>query len=346
MDYAVILVGGSGTRLWPLSRQSNPKQINNLFGDKTLLRLSFDRLAPTFSPEKIYIQTSTSLLECVREILPEIPEKNFIGEPYMRGTAGAIALAASFIAAKDTDATMTVVPADHIIEPVDKFTAALQTALSTLQANPESLITFGVVPTEPDTQYGYIEAGEKEGNWRMVVSFKEKPDLETAKSYIKKGTYLWNSGMFVWRCDTILTEITSKLPESKEALEVIGSAAGTKNFDEVVKEFFCNIPKISIDYAVMEKCDSALVVPLNCRWLDMGSYEALAETLAKDFSGNAILGSSILIDCRNNIIISTENHTISCAGLSNMIIVHTADITLACPRSEVAKIPAIIEKLQ
>lgn len=343
MDYAVILAGGSGERIWPLSTEQRPKELLELFGDKPLLRMAFERITGIFAPDRIYIVASKKHADLIRNLIPELPHRNIIAEPCPRNTAGAIALAAAFISARDARATMTVVTSDHIITPQSKFTQALQTALSTLSQNPDTLITFGVPPAFPSTQYGYLETGESVGEAWKVLSFKEKPDSETAEKYLARG-WLWNAGMFVWRCETILREITTRLPEAKEPLEIIGFAVASKEQEKIIEEYFPRLPEISIDRAVLEKSKAVLAVPLACQWLDIGSYEALANILPKDDRGNSISGRCLTIDSSNNIIVGSDNHTISCIGLKNMIVVHTPETTLICPRKEADKIPTLIHR--
>ncbi|AQQ08323.1 Mannose-1-phosphate guanylyltransferase RfbM [Sedimentisphaera cyanobacteriorum] len=352
MDYAVIMAGGSGTRLWPLSRKDRPKQIIDIFGGETLLRKAFERLLPVFEPKKILVQTNDAHTKKVKKILPEVPKKNIIGEPYMRNTAGAVGLAASFIADRDSDASMTVVTADHIIEPQDKFTQTLSEAVQFVNDNPENLITFGITPTYPSTQYGYIRLGKKTpydgSEVYKVESFQEKPDAAKAEDYLESGNYLWNSGMFVWKAQAILSSLYHYLPDCKKPLKKIQKKIGSKRQDEVIEERFKEVPKISIDYAVMEKSPSVYSIKLDCDWLDMGSYNALTDLINQDSDNNALAGNTPeLIDCSNNIIINQDdNHTIAGIGVENMVVAHTEDVTFICPREKCGDIKEMIEQVR
>lgn len=352
MDYAVIMAGGSGTRLWPLSRQKRPKQVIDIFGGQTLIRKSFERLLPVFPAERIFIQTNANHVDIVRRILPEVPVENIIGEPYMRNTAGAVGLAASFIAARDADASMTIVTADHIIEPVAIFAQTIRNAVSFVNAKPDHLVTFGIKPTFASTQYGYLCLGKADANDGFdsykVESFREKPDLTTAQEYLEKGNYSWNSGMFVWKARTILNNLYQYLPDCKEPLEKIQKQIGTKQQNETIEKIFVEVPKISIDYAVMEKSPAVYAIKLDCKWFDMGSYEALTDVMAGNEQNNIISGTEPeLIDSTKNIIINQQDgHIIAGIGLEDMIIAHTDDVTFICPREKIDQIKQMLEQVQ
>ncbi len=355
MNYAVIMAGGCGTRLWPLSRQVRPKQVLDIFGNKSLLQKSFERLLPVFGPERIFIQTNIQHVEVVKENLPLLPLCNIIAEPFMRNTAGAIALAATFLSAKDPDATMAVVTADHIIEPVEEFAATISRGLSFVNRNPDALVTFGINPTYPSTQYGYVHLSKPihfEGNMDTVFkvsSFKEKPDLETAREYIDQGTYYWNSGMFVWKAAKILAEVFTNVPGSAEPLSLIAQAIGTSELEAVMEREFIKVPKISIDYAVMEESTEVYALKMNCKWFDMGSYQALVDVLEKDNNGNSISAAGLeLIDCKDNILLSTakDGHIIAAIGLENMVVAHTPDATFICPADQIGRIKELIEQIE
>ena len=355
MNYAVIMAGGCGSRLWPMSRQARPKQILDIFGNKSLLQKSFERLLPVFPPERIFIQTNKQHVQAVKENLPSLPSENIIAEPFMRNTAGAIALAATFLTAKDPDAVMAVVTADHIIEPIDKFAAAISKGLAFVDRNPDALVTFGINPTYPSTQYGYVHLSRPvmfENNMDTVFkvsSFREKPDLETAQEYIEQGTYYWNSGMFVWKASKILTEVFTNVPGSAEPLSLISQAIGTPALEAVMEKEFIKVPKISIDYAVMEGSNEVYALKMDCKWFDMGSYQALVDVLERDNSANSISAPELeLIACRDNIIVSTakDGHLIAAIGLENMVVAHTPDATFICPADQIGRIKELIEKIE
>ncbi len=355
MNYAVIMAGGCGSRLWPLSRQGRPKQVLDIFGSKSLLQKSFERLLPVFPPERIFIQTNKQHVDAVKENLPLLPLCNIIAEPFMRNTAAAIALAATFLTASEPDATMAVVTSDHIIEPVDEFAATISKGLDFVNANPQSLVTFGINPTYPSTQYGYVHLSRPihfEGNMDTVFkvnSFREKPDLDTAREYIEQGTYYWNSGMFVWKGAKILSEVFTNVPGSAEPLSLIAQAIGTPAIEEVMEKEFVKVPKISIDYAVMEGSDEVYALKMNCKWFDMGSYHALVDVLERDNGGNSISAADLeLIDCKDNILVSTakDGHLIAGIGLENMVVAHTPDATFICPSDQIGRIKELIEQIE
>ena len=350
MNYAVIMAGGCGSRLWPLSRQAKPKQVLDIFGNESLLQKSFNRLCVLFKPEEIFVQTNRQHTAAVLENLPALPRKNVISEPFMRNTSGAIALAATVLTAKDPDATMLVVTADHIIEPVEVFAQTIQTGIDFVNNNPQSLLTFGITPTRPSTQYGYLHlAKPAANNVFKVSSFREKPDTETAIHYLENGNYYWNSGMFVWKGKKILREIFTNVPGSSEPLTNIADCLGSDNFEQVLEQEYIKVPKISIDYAVMEKSSEVFAAKMDCKWLDMGSYEALVDVLQTDNDGNSFANCpNSLIDCKNNIIVSTakDKHLIAAIGIEDMIIAHSDDATFICPRSQADRIKELAEKIE
>ena len=360
MQYGVIMAGGAGTRLWPLSRGNRPKQLLPVVHGKSLLRLSFDRLRGLLPAERIFVCTGASYGPQVLENLPELPRENLLGEPIGRDTANAVGFPAAILQRRDKDAIVAVVTADHVIEPVDVFQAAVKKGFQVVSEHAQTLVTFGIVPTHGHTGLGYIQRGEPlrlhdgaAGAYR-VQAFREKPDKPTADRYVESGRYYWNSGMFVWRCDTILGELSTHLPDSYRGLMKIADAWDTPRRQEMLNEIYPTLPKISIDYAVMELASQnkgkaqVAVVEMPVQWLDVGSWPALAETLPMDEHNNATqCGACIFLDGDDNIVMSDDPaHLISTIGLSDMIIVHTRDATLVCPKSEAQRVKELLGRVK
>jgi len=353
MNYAVIMAGGSGQRLWPLSRMSKPKQIIKLFNDKSLLQHSVDRIRPLFDVERILVVTNAEYADVVRENLPELPPENILCEPVGRDTANAIGLAAALLKRKDPDAFMAVFSADHIIEPNEPLLAAVGKAMEFLQGHPEALFTFGIKATYAHTGFGYLKradrASEVDPDIFPVVSFEEKPNKSTARKYIRSAKYCWNSGMFVWRVDTILTELEQRLPHNADRLSRIAGASGTDDYCDILKKEFPELEKISIDYGVLESAEHVFMCELDCHWVDVGSYEALADTIGDaDPDDNIVTrGSSCRwLDSSNNIAISeSPDHLIAGIGVENLVIVHTSDATLICRRDDTDSLKDLLDEL-
>ena len=354
MDYAVIMAGGTGKRLWPLSRQKRPKQVLKLLDGQTLLRCCFERLCPIFDIRNIIILTNAGYADVVRENLPELPFDNVIAEPAVRDTAGAIGLAATVLAKYSADATMAVVTADQIIEPADALQQVLKDALTFINNNPDDLVTFGIQPTFASTQLGYIKCGtvEKypacESTIYSVEAFKEKPDEKTANESLSSGQALWNSGMFVWKAKTILANLEKFLPEATEPLSQIRRGWDTPNQKQILQEWFLKLPKISIDYAVMEKAEKVYAIKLDCRWLDMGSFAALADIISSDKDNNIVVaGTSQLLDCKNSIVVTEDHgHLIAAIGLENIVVAHSPDATLVCHIDKTEKLKELLDLIK
>ena len=333
MQHAVIMAGGSGTRLWPLSRQRRPKQLMRLFGGDSLLQLACRRLQGLFDPGNIWVITSAQYIEQVAEALPAIPRENLIGEPVGRDTANAIGLAAHLLARRDPDGTMAVFTADHLITPQDEFARAIRAGLNAAERFPESLITFGITPVGPQTGYGYVHRGPKVAPGTYgVLAFKEKPTRDIAAQYVASGDFYWNSGMFVWQLPTILRELGLRLPENSRTLAELAAGWGKMQSD-VASTACASLKKISIDFAVMEHAAQVLVVEMNCRWLDVGSWEAVGHTQTPDNSGNMLLASrTLLADSSGNILVAEDDHFLAALGVHDLVIVHSEDATLICHR--------------
>jgi mannose-1-phosphate guanylyltransferase len=354
MNYAVIMAGGTGKRLWPLSRKTRPKQVLKLFQGQNLLRLCFDRLSPIFDARNIIVLTNSGYADTVRESVTGLPFNNVISEPVVRDTTGAIGLAASILAKFDPDASMAVVTADQIIEPSDVFQQAIKDALAFVNANPDRLITFGINPTSPSTQLGYIKcsAPKKYPNCKneifTVDSFKEKPSEETARRYLAEGKYFWNSGIFVWKAKTILALINKYLPDAMDPLRKIAAAWDGPHQDETLNDFFPKLPKISIDFAVMEKAPGVHAIKLDCRWLDLGSFAALADIIQSDKNNNIVVaGQSELLDCESSVFVTEDSgHLIAGIGLENMVVAHSPDATLVCPVDKAYRLKELLELIE
>jgi mannose-1-phosphate guanylyltransferase len=354
MNYAVIMAGGSGKRLWPLSRQKRPKQVLRLFDGQTLLRKCFERLIGVFDVQNIIVLTNANYVDTVREDLSELSADNVIAEPVIRDTASAIGLAATILHKKDPDAKMAVVTADQILEPADSFRQAMAKALSFIDENPHALLTFGISPTLASTQLGYLKFGKPKpcaaaGNEVCAIeAFKEKPDERTAGQYLKEGCYFWNSGLFVWRCETILNLLKKFVPGGTEPLNKIRADWGGPNQQQTLQEWFPRLPKISIDYAVMEKAQQVYGIKLQCRWLDLGSFAALRDIITSDNSSNIVVCEHYqLLDSRNNIVITEEKgHLLAMIGIENMIVAHTKDATLVCPIDQADRLKELLEKIE
>ncbi|MBN1124877.1 MAG: mannose-1-phosphate guanylyltransferase [Sedimentisphaerales bacterium] len=354
MDYAIIMAGGTGKRLWPLSRKNRPKQVLRLFEGRTLLRRCFERLRPAFAPEQIFVLTNAAYVQTVSEDLPELAEGHVIAEPAVRDTAGAIGLASAILSRHDPDATLTVVTADQVIEPLETFATVLRDGVTFVNHHPESIITFGIQPTFPSTQLGYIKLGSDQQERDctnpvcLVEAFREKPDEATAKDYIASGQYCWNSGMFVFKAATMIEHLRMFLPDSIEPLLMIRDAWGTPDQQRILTEWFLRIPKISIDFAVMEKAPHVHAIRLACRWLDMGSFLSLAEMIRRDTDNNVIVaGFHKLLDSKDNILVTEEDgHLIALIGVQNMVVAHSKDATLICPIDQTQRLKELVETLE
>jgi len=350
-----VMAGGTGKRLWPLSRKNRPKQVLKLLAGHNLLEQCIERLIPIFDVRNILVLANADYVDLVRETSPQVPYQNVIPEPTVRDTAGAIGLAATILTKFDPDATMAIVTADQIIEPAEVLQQALTDGLTFINNSPDTLLTFGINPTFPSTQLGYIKCGsgkhirDCKNSVHPVEAYSEKPDLETAQKYLQDGDYLWNSGMFIWKARTILAHLAHHLPESAMPLQRIKADWDSPNQATTLQEWFPKLPKISIDFAVMEKADDVHAIRLDCRWLDMGSFAALADIISSDKDNNIVIaGHSELLDCRDSIFVTEDKeHLIAAIGLQNMVVAHTPDATLICHADATQRLKdllAVIEK--
>ena len=353
------MAGGSGKRLWPLSRANAPKQLLRVAQGKSLLRLSFERLVGVLPPDRIYVCCALAHSDLVLKELPELNPANLLGEPEGRDTANAVGFSAAVLHKQDPEAVFTVVTADHVINPVDVFRERLEVGFAVAEQYPQILCTFGIVPTHGHTGLGYVQRGQplkvdgREGAY-AVQAFKEKPDKPTADRYVESGRYYWNSGMFVWQAKTVLGYLREFLPNSHGGLMQIADAWGTPRQQTVVANVYPTLPRISIDYAVMEPAsrrpapdEGVAVVEMPVEWLDVGSWPALAETLETDEEDNAIdAAATALLNSDANIIVSREaEHLIALIGVSDMVVVHTPDCTLVCPKVEAERVRDLLEKV-
>jgi mannose-1-phosphate guanylyltransferase len=354
MKYAVIMAGGTGKRLWPLSRRKRPKQVLKLFDGQTLLRRCFDRLAPIFDAGRIIVLTNAAYVDVVRENLRELPTENVIAEPAVRDTASAIGLVSAVLSKQDPDATMAVVTADQIIEPVELLQQAIEDAMEFVDTARQALVTFGVKPTFPNTMLGYIKCVNPanvpgcRNEVYKVERFAEKPDESTAAEYVDSGQYFWNSGMFVWKAETMLANLERFLPDVSEPLTRIRDAWGTQAQKRALEEWFVKLPKISIDYAVMERSQEVHAIKLDCRWLDLGAFRALGDIVGPDGDNNVVVaGATELLDCANSMFVTEDKgHLIAAIGIEGLVVAHSPDATLICPVEKTDRLKELIDLIE
>ena len=353
MRYAVIMAGGSGKRLWPMSREQHPKQVLPFIGGKSLIEIARERLAGVFEPDHILVVTSATYLDEIAALLPDIPKENLLAEPQGRDTANAVALAAAVIEGRQPGASMAILTADQVIRPQEQFTKVMDAALTLAESWPDSLGTFGVKPTTPHTGLGYIQTGERceypPQTAYNVTQFKEKPDRHLAMRYVSSGNYFWNSGMFVWTVEAIQKALHTHLPDSAHKLIAVTEAVRAgEPIQPLIDSIYPTLEKISIDFAVMEKADSVFMVELGCEWIDVGSWPALEEVCDPDSHNNVVQAAEhIMIDSYDNIIVSEDpEHLIATIGLDKCIVVHTKDATLVCKKSDGQRIKDLVEAIQ
>ena len=347
--YGVIMAGGGGTRFWPLSRQKTPKQLLNLSGKDLMVNEAVDRMATVIGKSNIFIVTAevqapAMLTATQGKVFP----RNILAEPAARNTAACIGYSAMEILRKYGDGVMIITPADHYIEDVPALTEIFKTAILTAE-NEDKLVTIGLKPTFPSTGFGYIKYdSESEGQIKQVIEFREKPDEETAKTYVESGEYAWNSGMFIWKASLILEKLKKYTPDIYQDLKTIGDAMNTATEQEVLHEVYPNIRKISIDYAVMEPCaekGDVLVIPGDCGWNDVGSWDMMDILHEPDEDGNVFLGDVTAIGVKDSVIYSS-GRIVTALDVDNIVIVETADAVMVCRKDKAQDVKKIVDALK
>lgn len=349
--HALILAGGSGTRLWPYSRRARPKQLLPLLGDTTLLQDTVARIAPLIPPERVWVLTSTEYVTDTRAQLPQVPADQVVAEPLALGTAAAVGLGATLLAARDESATLAVLSADHVIQPAAAFREDLDRAAAV--AADGWLVTFGIQPLGPETGYGYIEMGEAlagQPAGRRIARFVEKPDAATAARYVAGGRHLWNSGIFVWRADSILAAFRRHLPALSARLAEIAALAnaGPAALAEGLPEVWQRISdRTTIDYGIMERSDRSACLPARFAWNDVGSWAAVAEVLGAASPGEEpiLVGDAWAEDCRGLLVLGRGERLVAAVGLTDLVIVDTPDALLVCHRDQAQQVKRIVERL-
>jgi mannose-1-phosphate guanylyltransferase len=343
----LIMAGGRGTRFWPRSRKSLPKQFLSLTGDgKTMIQLTVDRLRPLVDIEDVFVSTNRDYAALVKEQIPDIPEDNILCEPIGRNTAPCIGLGAIHIAKKYSDAIMIVLPSDHQIKMPDLFRDTLNEA-SMIAEEDNNLVTIGITPNYPETGYGYIKYDPEKRNKTgySVDGFVEKPNLEKAQEYLSTNQYLWNAGQFVWKVSSIMNDIKQFMPDTYDKLQRIANTIGTDSYDFVLNEEFSAMESQSIDYGILEKASDIFVIPGNFGWDDVGSWLAV-ERLQKSDDSNNIIAGNVLAVKTGNCIIQGGKKLIAAVDLDNMIIVDTDDALLICPKDHAGDIKEAMTTLE
>ena len=350
--YAVIMAGGGGTRLWPLSRQARPKQMLELFNQRSMFQSAVDRLAGLFPPDRIFVVTVESQAGDLQKQIPEIPLENYLLEPFPRGTASVVGLAAAALSKRDPQAVMAVLTSDHYIGNAARFHELLQAAHDVARTG--YLVTLGINPTYPSTGYGYIQMAEAIGVFRgqqafRVARFKEKPDQQTAEVLLKSGDHAWNSGMFVWGVAQIMDEMQRQMPDLFTGARRIQEAFGTDRQEQVVQDVWTGLVSETIDYGIMEGAEKVAILPAHgLGWSDIGSWDSLLDILPADSEGNIVGESDHLgLDTRNTMVYDTKREQlIVTLGLEDVIIVNTGDVLLVCHKDHAQRVRDIVKRLK
>lgn len=349
MDYAVIMSGGMGTRFWPKSRHSMPKQFLKTVGEKTMIQNTVDRITKCIHQDNISIVTNRNYVEMIKKQLPCVKKENIFIEPSNKETATCIGLAAIKLVKRDPDAVMVVLPSDHMIQNVEEFKKTIETALKIAKSK-DVLVTMGIVPSRAETAYGYIETGRIIEDFDGISAFKvkrftEKPNKTVAQMFIDKGTFLWNSGMFVWRASVLLKEMERYLPDLYNNLMVMQNYIGQEEEEKIIEEEYQKVDGISIDFGLMEKSSNIVVLKTNLDWDDIGSWNALEKYYIKDKENNIVDGLSSCIDTKNCMIFGNER-LVATIGVNNLLIVDTGDIVLVCDRERDQEIKKMVKQLE
>lgn len=348
--YAMIMAGGGGTRLWPMSRSATPKQLLPLVEAQSMFRVSIERLAPLFTPEQIYVVTGRSLAPAMMADAPEIPPENFIIEPYGRDTAPAVLLGMTVIAARDPEATVAILTADHHIADKAGFRAALQSAYDVAQQ--DTIVTLGIMPSFPATGFGYIRRADALGEYGgltayRVLGFTEKPPFEKAVEFLTSGDYSWNSGMFIWKAKQALAEYARQQPAMVEAFLPLAAHVDQPEFATTLDAVWGNIEKISIDYAVMEGAERMAVIPVSIGWSDVGSWSSLYDVVVRDEAGNSFKGKPhphIAIQSSNSLVYSDKLTVL--INVHDVVVVDTPDALLICHKDHTQAVKDVVNQLK
>jgi mannose-1-phosphate guanylyltransferase len=349
MYYAVIMAGGSGTRLWPMSRRNRPKQSLKLIGERTLFQQAVDRLSPVFPPDRILVVTKSAHVPLLQPQTPDLNIDNFIVEPLGRGTAPALGLAAVHLRQRDPDAVMAVLTADHCIADIPAFHKVLAGAQSAAEEG--YLVTLGIPPTFPATGYGYIQkgeilSGESDQPVYRVKRFTEKPEAQEAAEMVSGGEFLWNSGMFIWRASRLLEELQRQMPGfHSQLMEVEASMRDPREYAATLARVWPQVGEQTIDYGVMEGARDTVVIPARIGWIDVGSWSSLFDLLPRDPAGNVLIGPHQTVDTRDTLVMGGKR-LIATIGVDNLVIVDTDDALLVCAKERVQDVRTIVKQLE
>ncbi|GIW88662.1 MAG: mannose-1-phosphate guanylyltransferase [Isosphaeraceae bacterium] len=351
MLHAVIMAGGSGTRFWPKSRRDRPKQLLRLVGEATMLRQTVDRVAGLAAADQTWVVTGADQAAATRRELPELPEDHIVAEPCPRDTAACVGLAAALVAAREPDATLLMLPADHVVRPSDTFRQTIRAATQLVAEDPTTFVTLGVRPTRPETGYGYIEQGESLGErlgFRVyqVRQFCEKPDRGTAEQFLAHGRFVWNSGVFVWNAQAILDAIGRFRPRLAEGLDRIRAELGTPSQADALARVYPTLERVPIDKAVMEHYPNVKVIDVTYEWSDVGDWRTLAEYLGHDAAGNAAEGPTRIVDSRGCVVIADEGRLIATLGVDDLVVVQSGGATLVARKDRLDQLKSLVEGLR
>jgi mannose-1-phosphate guanylyltransferase len=348
-NYVAIMAGGVGSRFWPASREHTPKQFLDILGvGKSLIRLTYERFANIVDPENILVVTNKIYKDLVIEHIPEIPEKNIITEPSRNNTGPCVAYTALRLEAMDPDASFVIAPSDHVILKEEAFLNKIDQAL-TYASKEEVIVTLGIEPTRPDTGYGYIETNLDGANSDVikVKQFREKPDVATAESYIKKGGYYWNAGIFIWSVKTILNSFKKYAPEIYDILSEDKSKYNTDAEQEYIDEVYPRTPSISVDYAILENAVNVYTIPADIGWSDLGTWNALHAYKDKDATGSVVIGdNTMMVDSKNCIVKSDSKKLVVIKDLDNYIIIDEPDVLLVYPKDKEQSIKQLQQSIE